>query len=103
MEILGNMIENAFKYGKSKVKISAASDYEQLTIKIEDDGPGVPMALRGEILKRGARADTSAPGQGIGLAVATEIISSYDGGIDIRESELGGALFKISLPYKTHD
>ncbi len=102
MEILGNMIENAFKYGKSKVKISAKPDNDQLTIRIEDDGPGVPVTLRGEILKRGARADTSAPGQGIGLAVATEIISGYDGGIDIHESDIGGALFKITLPYKTH-
>lgn len=101
MEIFGNLIENAFKYGKSKVIVKGKASNDQLTITIEDNGPGVPADFRGEILKRGARIDTSSPGQGIGLAVVAEIISSYDGGIHIDTSPLGGALFQISLPYKS--
>ncbi len=99
MEVFGNMLENAFKYGKSKVCVSVEKNHNQLLIKIEDDGPGVPEKLRTEILKRGSRLDSSAPGQGIGLAVAADIISAYDGGISVETSPLGGACFIILLPY----
>jgi len=99
MEIFGNMLENAFKYSASQVRISCKKLQNQLITTIEDDGPGIPKELRTEILKRGARADTSTPGQGIGLAVAADIISAYDGGISVEYSPLGGACFTITLPY----
>jgi len=98
MEVIGNLVENAFKYGRSRVDISAAHANNVLNIFIEDDGDGIAETLRTDILKRGARADTSLPGQGIGLSVAAEIISAYDGGIVIDESQFGGAKFTISLP-----
>ncbi|MEJ2419587.1 MAG: ATP-binding protein, partial [Exilibacterium sp.] len=69
-----------------------------LAINIEDDGPGVAAAKQKTILERGARADTAQPGQGIGLAVVVDIVSSYGGSIDISRSELGGANFRITLP-----
>jgi two-component system, OmpR family, sensor histidine kinase PhoQ len=69
-----------------------------LHIDIEDDGPGVPTDQTERILERGQRLDTSIPGQGIGLAVAAEIVRSYDGNIRIYRSDLGGARFNIALP-----
>ncbi|GLS26903.1 two-component sensor histidine kinase [Marinibactrum halimedae] len=98
MELLGNIMENACKYGDGKVNVSASRD-ELLTILVEDNGPGVPLDRRKTVLTRGARADTATTGQGIGLAVAVDILSSYNGGLTINKSEhLGGAEFKIEVP-----
>ena len=98
MELLGNVLENAFKYGRSQVAVSFSNGSGMLQIDIADDGEGVSPELRQTILKRGERADTSAPGQGIGLSVAVDILSSYDGELEISESAFGGALFSIRFP-----
>lgn len=98
MELVGNLLENAFKYGKHQVRMRSTIDGNQLRIDIEDDGPGVPVDQRTRILERGQRLDTSIPGQGIGLAVAAEIVRSYDGDIYIQDSDLGGARFSVYLP-----
>ncbi|HTF97912.1 MAG TPA: ATP-binding protein [Cellvibrio sp.] len=98
MELVGNLLENAFKYGKRHVRMSSAFEGNQLRIDIEDDGPGVPVNQRERILERGQRLDTSIPGQGIGLAVAAEIVRSYEGDIRILDSDLGGARFSLYLP-----
>jgi two-component system, OmpR family, sensor histidine kinase PhoQ len=90
MELLGNLMDNACKYGASKVRISALTANNGLELSVEDDGPGIPAQLREDILARGARADSSSTGQGIGLAVAADIASSCNGIIEIGESELGG-------------
>ncbi|MDO6565299.1 ATP-binding protein [Amphritea sp. 1_MG-2023] len=98
MELLGNILENAFKYGHHQVVVSFNNNAGMLQIDIADDGEGISPELRQTILKRGERADTSAPGQGIGLSVAVDILSSYDGELIIGESTLGGALFSIRMP-----
>lgn len=98
MELLGNMLENAFKYGNKQVRVRSTIEETQLRIDIEDDGPGVPDDQTERILERGQRLDTTIPGQGIGLAVAAEIVLSYDGNISIHRSELGGARFSVYLP-----
>ncbi len=98
MEMFGNLLENAYKYGNKHIHIHAHRNNTALIIEIEDDGPGIAEEKRKEILKRGARIDTSTPGQGIGLAVTTDIISSYDGGITVEASKLGGAKFIVTLP-----
>lgn len=100
MELLGNLLENAFKYGRRRVRLEAAADASALVIAVADDGPGVPADKEREILQRGARADTAQPGHGIGLAVAVDIVSAYRGSLAVgRSRELGGAEFKITLPY----
>ena len=98
MEVLGNLLENAYKYGDSQVRITGQLAQESLYLEIADDGPGVNPEARQVILERGARLDTSIQGQGIGLSVAVDIVSSYDGQLEVAESDLGGALFKVTLP-----
>ncbi len=101
MELLGNIIENAFKYCKSRVQLTSRVEGKQLFIAISDDGPGIPPEQQEHILERGHRLDTSQPGQGIGLAVAADIIRSYGGELKIQQSSLGGANFEIQLPLGT--
>lgn len=98
MELLGNILENAFKYGHQEIAVGFSNSAGMLQIDIADDGDGIAPELRKTILKRGERVDTSAPGQGIGLSVAVDILSSYDGELVIGESPLGGALFSIRMP-----
>ena len=102
MELMGNLLENAFKYGTSQVSISAEEDQSFLILVIEDDGPGVGIESDRVILQRGARLDTSLPGQGIGLAVCVDILSSYNGSLEVdRSKKLGGAAFIIRVPAAT--
>lgn len=98
MEVLGNIMENAFKYGHSHVKVSGSHKNAELILTICDDGPGVTPDMRQVILQRGARLDTSIQGQGIGLSVATDIISSYQGEIEVTDSPIGGTCFVIRFP-----
>lgn len=97
MELLGTLMDNAAKYGKSNLRVWASGSDETLEISVEDDGAGVPEALREAIVARGARADSTQPGQGIGLAIANDIVASYGGYIRITDSELGGARVTISF------
>ncbi len=99
MEMLGNVLDNAFKYGKSKVTIEVSEPVAGgLEIAVEDDGPGIPQGRRDFVLQRGARADSLAAGEGIGLAVVKDIVSSYRGSIDIGASAAGGARIRLVLP-----
>jgi two-component system sensor histidine kinase PhoQ len=97
MEMLGNLLENAFKYCRSRVRFDAVrGDY--VVVRVSDDGDGVDPALRSEVLKRGARADTANSGQGIGLAMVVELAASYGGRVEIGASDLGGAMVTLELP-----
>lgn len=102
MEVLGNLLENAAKYGRSKVSCEivntpAVDQRKALRIVIEDDGPGIVESARKDILRRGARIDEAKEGQGIGLAVASDIVDSYGGQIRIETATLGGARFVVVL------
>ena len=106
LEILGNVIENACKYGKYSVRIcvdqvlAAQAIDVGISITIEDDGPGIPDAMREEVLGRGLRLDTQVSGQGIGLAVATELVVLYEGSLSISDSEMGGVKIALNFPLK---
>jgi two-component system sensor histidine kinase PhoQ len=97
MELCGNLLDNAFKYGASKVQVSASQKKKVLQLEINDDGNGIAESDRNWVLERGARADTVKSGQGIGLAVAVEIVSSYGGEIQIDQNDWGGARIKVRL------
>jgi len=103
-ELLGNVMDNAYKWSKNRVGYSVmihkvtSSVHNGLIIEIHDDGPGIAPEARDEVLKRGARADEQTPGQGIGLAVVREIIQRYDGKLEIEKSRLGGTLIRAEFP-----
>ncbi|WP_087017459.1 ATP-binding protein [Thaumasiovibrio subtropicus] len=98
MELLGNLMENAYRFALSEVRVSTHVTNKTITVKIEDDGPGVDEAHREAIFQRGVRADQLNPGQGIGLAVCHEIVSIYQGKIWVETADIEGAAFVIELP-----
>ena len=101
-EILGNLIENAAKYGGGSVFVTVDADpldLEYCTIWVEDDGIGIPDAERDRIFDRGARLDTGKPGTGLGLAIVRDVAEIYSGDVALGESEdLGGLLVMLRLP-----
>ena len=98
MEILGNLLENAFKYTRKHIHIGALDTSSGVGVYIDDDGPGVEPELRREVMRRGARADEVESGQGIGLSVVAELVALYQGDFDILDGALGGARVCVSLP-----
>ena len=97
MEMLGNLLENAYKYCSQKVKITLKKS-STVCLLVEDDGPGIDKDLRDEVIARGARADSAHAGHGIGLSVVVDLVSLYNGQLEIGESNLGGALVRVELP-----
>ena len=98
MEVLGNVLDNAYKYGGTWLSISAVATtipVRQLSIVVDDDGPGISAEHQEWVLQRGARLDTLARGQGIGLAVVTDIVTSYGGQIEVGSSAAGGACIQL--------
>jgi two-component system sensor histidine kinase PhoQ len=97
-ELLGNLLDNAFKWGRTQVRVSAEAAGGRLTLSVEDDGQGVAPEQAQRVLERGVRADQSVPGQGIGLAVVHDIVDAYGGELRIERSGLGGARIILVLP-----
>ncbi|GMN02783.1 sensor histidine kinase [Erythrobacter sp. MTPC3] len=100
-EILGNLIENAAKYGGGSVfvTVDAVPDSDDCLIWVEDDGAGIPDSERTRIFDRGARLDTGKPGTGLGLAIVRDVAEIYGGDVTLMESEdLGGLLVELRLP-----
>ena len=104
-ELLGNLLENAFKWAKSRVLLTVAEGETApnrrpgLLIRVEDDGPGIAEDRIAHVLQRGVRGDERVQGHGIGLAIVQDIVRSYRGELQVtRSQELGGAKFEIVLP-----
>ena len=99
-EMLGNLVENAAKYGGGRVFVTVEPKGEMTDIVVEDDGAGIPQERRGELFTRGARLDTTGkPGTGLGLAIVRDVAEIYGGRVSLEESEdLGGLLARLSLP-----
>lgn len=99
MEIAGNAMENAGKFGRRRVRVRAeAVGSERLRLLVEDDGPGLPPDLREEVIRRGARLDENAPGSGLGLSIIDELARAYRGSLDLGGSPLGGLAVTVQLP-----
>jgi two-component system sensor histidine kinase PhoQ len=96
-ELLGNLLDNAFKWCRGRVRAGAHAYDDRLALQVEDDGPGIAPDAAQRVLERGVRADESQPGQGIGLAVVRDIVAAYDGRIEIARGALGGAAVLISF------
>lgn len=97
LELLGNLLENAYRLCLGQVRVSVRQQDGVLELCVEDDGPGVPTDQRERILRRGERLDAQHPGQGIGTAVVKDIIESYGGELLVEDSRLGGACFRVRL------
>ena len=98
LELLGNLLDNAYKWCAGQVRLAVQRDEGALLLTLDDDGSGIPSSEAERLLQRGARADQSFPGQGIGLAVVAGIVNAYNGKITIGNGPLGGARVEIRLP-----
>ncbi|MBU2977473.1 ATP-binding protein [Alteromonas sp. C1M14] len=98
MEMLGNILDNACKAANNQVRITLSGSQTWSYISVDDDGPGIPAHLKTQLLARGARLDTYVEGQGIGMAVVSDLIAIYEGRLEISDSELGGARILLSFP-----
>lgn len=101
-EIAGNVMENACKWSRRRVRVTAAgvdgAAAPRLTLIVEDDGPGLPAERRAEVLKRGARLDEATPGTGLGLSIVDELVRAYGGTMRLDAAALGGLKVEIELP-----
>lgn len=97
-ELFGNLLENAYKHCQRRVRVAAAEQQGGIEISIEDDGQGIPLDDAERLLRRGERADQRHPGEGIGLAVVSEIVRQYGGRLAVERSNLGGARLRIEIP-----
>ncbi|MBB5706267.1 signal transduction histidine kinase [Sphingopyxis panaciterrulae] len=98
-ELVGNLLENAAKYGGGSVFVTIARDGTTAEIQIEDDGVGISPADRDRIFDRGVRLDSNKPGTGLGLAIVRDVAEIYGGSVALEESEdLGGVLVRLRLP-----
>ena len=97
-EMLGNLMDNACKWTRSRVVVTSALDGDCVVITVEDDGPGVDASLRAAVLQRGVRADEAAPGTGLGLAIVRDLAQLYGGSIQLRDADAGGLRAVLTLP-----
>jgi signal transduction histidine kinase len=97
-EMLGNLLDNACKWGRSRVVLSTAASDQTVTIDVEDDGAGLEPDKRKAVLERGVRADEAAPGSGLGLAIVRDLAEVYGGTIALAASPLGGVRTRLTLP-----
>jgi signal transduction histidine kinase len=104
-EMLGNLLDNACKWGRQAVLLTAAveradakSREKRLKISVEDDGPGLTAEQRSKIGKRGLRLDETKPGSGLGLSIVSDLASSYRGRMSLEASSQGGLKVTLDLP-----
>lgn len=96
-EMMGNLLDNACKWAQQRVHVSIEPG-DVLTLRVDDDGPGVPEAQREDVLQRGVRADEAAPGSGFGLAIVRDLAELYGGKVRLDVSPLGGTRAVLTLP-----
>ena len=98
-EIMGNLVENAAKYGGGSVFVTDGAQAGFVEIMVEDDGMGIPEEDRIRIFDRGVRLDSGKPGTGLGLAIVRDVAEIYEGTVSLEESDdLGGLLVRLRLP-----
>ncbi|MDF3888129.1 sensor histidine kinase [Cupriavidus basilensis] len=98
IEILGNLLDNACQWARSRVRVRLAEQAGMLEIVVEDDGPGMPPEARELATARFGRLDESTAGSGLGLAIVSEMAALYEGGLTLGGSDLGGLLARLRLP-----
>jgi signal transduction histidine kinase len=99
-EMLGNLLDNACKWARTKVKVTSSKEGEQIVLLVDDDGPGIEPSKRDTIMQRGVRADEVVAGSGLGLAIVRDIAEIYSGSISLETSPMGGTRARLTLPGK---
>lgn len=89
-EMLGNLLENSFKWANQMIRVHSTQDKENIRLIIEDDGPGIPQEQLERVTQRGFRLDEETPGSGLGLNIVSEMAHSYRGQLDLEASKMGG-------------
>lgn len=97
-EMLGNLLDNACKWTRSRIVVSSAANNGHVVIMVDDDGPGVAAEMRDQVLRRGVRADEAAPGSGFGLAIVRDLAELYGGSIALSAAPTGGLRARLDLP-----
>jgi signal transduction histidine kinase len=97
-EMLGNLLDNACKWAKSRVAVESSSNGAGIVITVDDDGPGLDSSMRDAVLHRGVKADQAAPGSGLGLAIVRDLAELYGGSIALSDSPIGGLRARLQLP-----
>jgi len=97
-EMLGNLLDNACKWARSRVRLTSSTEGDRIVIAVDDDGPGIEPSMREAVLRRGVRADEAAQGSGLGLAIVRDLAEIYGGSISLEESPMGGAHARLTLP-----
>jgi len=97
-ELLGNLIDNAGKWARSRVVVDVQRAAGELSITVDDDGPGIAADERERIFGRGVQLDEQRPGAGLGLDIVRELVRAYGGRIEPQPSPLGGLRMRLTLP-----
>ncbi len=97
-EMVGNLLDNACKWGRSTVLVEVKPDAESMIVTVDDDGPGLPSQARAAAIKRGRRLDETKPGSGLGLSIVAELAHLYDGDFSLESSDTGGLQARLELP-----
>ena len=97
-EMLGNLLDNACKWARHRVSVTATQSGKRMLLVIEDDGPGVAPDARDRVLGRGVRADEQVPGSGLGLSIVADLAERYGGELQLGDASLGGLGVRLVLP-----
>jgi signal transduction histidine kinase len=97
-ELVGNLLENAAKWCKSRVNVTVTRNDDGMEVIVDDDGPGLPAEHRAKALERGKRLDESEPGTGLGLSIVSELADIYGGRFHLEDSPIGGLRARLVLP-----
>jgi signal transduction histidine kinase len=96
-EMLGNLLDNACKWGRGQVRIESSLTGKTVAMDVDDDGAGIDPSTELEVLKRGVRADERVPGSGLGLAIVSDLAEIYGGSIELTRSPMGGLRARLTL------
>ena len=97
-EMVGNLLDNALRWGKSDVHIRLQAQSEMLLLVVSDDGPGMTPQECQAAVQRGRRLDEQRSGSGLGLAIVTDLVTLYHGQMRLQRAESGGLEVVIELP-----
>lgn len=98
LELIGNIADNAAKWASSRIAVTGTQTKGQLTLCIDDDGPGIPEDAQTDVLTRGRRLDESRDGTGLGLSIVARLVEAYGGKVALSRSRLGGLAVRVDVP-----